>query len=119
MKKVIFKGAATAIVTPFISDTNIDEKSFARLIDWQIEQGTDAIVVCGTTGEASTMPDEEHIATVKFCVDYVAHRVPVIAGAGSNDTRHGVELAKRLEQTGADALLCVTPYYNKTTQEGL
>ena len=119
MKKVIFKGAASAIVTPFKSDTEIDKKSFARLIDFQIENGIDAIVVCGTTGEASTMPDEEHVAAAKFCVDYVAGRVPVIAGGGSNDTRHGVELAKKLEQTGADALLCVTPYYNKTTQEGL
>lgn len=119
MKKTIFKGAATAIVTPFLSDTKVDEKSFAKLIDFQIDNGIDAIVVCGTTGEASTMPDEEHVATAKFCVDYVAGRVPVIAGAGSNDTRHGVELAKKLEQTGADALLCVTPYYNKTTQEGL
>ena len=119
MKKTIFEGAGVAIVTPFIDDSHVDHKAFARLLDFQIENKTDAIIVCGTTGEASTMPDDEHVETVRFACEYVNKRVPVIAGGGSNDTKHGLALAKRLEQAGADALLCVTPYYNKTTQEGL
>ena len=113
----IFEGAGVAIVTPF-KDGQIDFDNYGELIEWQIAEGTDAIISCGTTGEASTMTDEEQISVVKYCVDKVGGRVPVIAGAGSNDTAHGVELSKELEQVGADALLHVTPYYNKCTQKG-
>jgi 4-hydroxy-tetrahydrodipicolinate synthase len=118
MRNPIFKGAATAIITPFKTD-GVDFAKLAELIEFQIAESIDAIVICGTTGEASTMPDNEHVATVKYTVDCVKKRVPVIAGAGSNDTRHAVELSKMLEDAGADALLSVTPYYNKTTQRGL
>ena len=118
MRNPIFKGAATAIITPFNAD-GVDFEKPAELLEFQIKENIDAIVICGTTGEASTMPDKEHIATVKFTVEKVKKRVPVIAGAGSNDTRHAIELAKELEAVGADALLTVTPYYNKTTQRGL
>ena len=113
----IFEGAGVAIVTPF-KDGKIDFDNYGELIEWQIAEGTDAIISCGTTGEASTMTDEEQISVVKYCVDKVAGRVPVIAGAGSNDTAHGVILSKELEKAGADALLHVTPYYNKCTQKG-
>ena len=113
----IFEGAGVAIVTPF-RDGKIDFDNYGELIEWQIAEGTDAIISCGTTGEASTMTDEEQISVVKYCVDKVAGRVPVIAGAGSNDTAHGVVLSKELEKAGADALLHVTPYYNKCTQKG-
>lgn len=113
----IFKGAGVAIVTPF-KDGKVDFDNYGELIDWQIESGTDAIISCGTTGEAATMTDEEQIEAVAYAVERTAHRVPVIAGAGSNDTRHGVNLSKELEKTGADALLHVTPYYNKCTQKG-
>ena len=115
----IFKGCAVAIVTPFLPDGRVDYDTFGELIEWQISQGIDALVSCGTTGEASTLDDAEHKAVVKFCVDTVAKRVPVIAGAGSNDTRHGINLAKMIEGVGADALLLVTPYYNKCSQSGL
>ncbi len=118
MKTKIFTGAATALVTPF-TENGIDFENFGRLIEMQIEQGINALVICGTTGEASTMPDAEHISVLKFAIDKVAKRVPVICGTGSNDTLHGIELCKEAEALGADALLCVTPYYNKTTQEGL
>lgn len=113
----IFEGAGVAIVTPF-KDGKIDFDNYGELIDWQIAEGTDAIISCGTTGEASTMTDEEQIETVSYAVKKVAGRVPVIAGAGSNDTRHGIDLSIELEKTGADALLHVTPYYNKCTQKG-
>lgn len=119
MKKTVFTGSGVAIVTPFNEDGSVNYSRFAQLLDYQIEQGTDCIVVAGTTGEASTMPDEEHLAVVEFAVKHVNHRVPVMAGAGSNDTMHGVALVKRMEEIGADALLLVTPYYNKTTQKGL
>ena len=118
MRKPIFKGAATAIVTPF-NESGVNFDKLGELLEFQLNGGIDAIVVCGTTGEASTMPDSEHVATVKYTVDKVNGRVPVIAGAGSNDTRHAAELSKMLEAVGADALLAVTPYYNKTTQKGL
>jgi len=118
MRNPVFKGAATAIVTPFKQD-GVDFDKLSELLEFQISEGIDAIVICGTTGEASTMPDWEHIAAVKHTVDKVNGRVPVIAGAGSNDTRHAVELSKALESVGADALLSVAPYYNKTTQKGL
>lgn len=114
----LFTGAATAIVTPF-KDGRVDFPSLGRLIDWQISEGIDAIVVCGTTGEASTLNDNEHIETVQYTVEKVNHRIPVIAGAGSNDTAHAVFMSKELEEIGVDGLLLVTPYYNKCTQKGL
>lgn len=115
----IFKGSGVAIVTPFNDDGTIDFDSFKNLINFQIENGTDAIIVCGTTGEASTLTDDEQIECIKFTVDIVKKRIPVVAGAGSNFTEHAIELTKRSEQAGADAILSVTPYYNKTTQKGL
>ncbi len=118
MKQKIFTGSGVAIVTPFKGD-KIDFNKLEELIDYQIKEGTDAIVICGTTGEASTMPDSEHLEAIKFTVEKVAKRVPVIAGAGSNDTRHAVLLSQEAESLGVDALLSVTPYYNKTTQGGL
>ncbi len=115
----VFEGCGVAIVTPFKEDGSVDYGKFREFIEWQIEEGIDAIIACGTSGEASTLDDEEHVNTVKFCVDVVNGRVPVIGGAGSNDTRHGLNLARRIEATGVDALLLVTPYYNKCSQEGL
>jgi 4-hydroxy-tetrahydrodipicolinate synthase len=114
----MFVGSAVAIVTPFNED-GIDFQKLGELIDFQIENKTDAIVICGTTGEASTMPDDEHISAIKFAVEKVAGRVPVIAGTGSNDTKHCIELSKEAQRLGSDGLLIVTPYYNKTTQKGL
>ena len=118
MKEVIFTGAAVAIVTPF-NEQGVNYEELKKLIDFNIDNGTDAIVIAGTTGESATMSDEEHKETIKFTVDYVNKRVPVIAGTGSNDTLYAVELSKYAEQVGADGLLIVTPYYNKTTQAGL
>lgn len=118
MRKPLFIGSAVAIVTPF-TDDGVDYESLEQLIEFQIKGGTDAIVICGTTGEASTMPDDEHIAVIKFAVEKINKRVPVIAGTGSNDTRHAIELSKAAEEVGADAILSVTPYYNKATQKGL
>lgn len=118
MRKPIFEGAGVAIITPF-TDDGVDFNKLEELIEFQIREGIDSIIVCGTTGEASTMPDDEHIETIRFAVEKVNKRVPVIAGAGSNDTRHAVELSRRAEKAGADAILSVTPYYNKTTQKGL
>lgn len=117
----IFKGSAVAIVTPFHNDElkTVDYHKLGELVEFQIKNGIDAIVVCGTTGEASTMTDEEQIATVKYVVEKVNKRVPVIAGAGSNNTLHGVELSVACEKAGADAILSVTPYYNKASQQGL
>lgn len=119
MKHTIFKGAAVALITPFNEDGSINYEEFGKIIDDQINGGTDALVVCGTTGEPSTMPDEEHIEAMKFAVDYTKKRVPVIAGTGSNDTAYCIELSEKAEKMGADALLLVTPYYNKCTQKGL
>lgn len=119
MKNTIFTGAAIAIITPMNSDGSINYDKLGELIDTQIENGTDAIVICGTTGEASTMTDQEHRECIRYAVKHTAGRVPVIAGAGSNDTAYAVELSKEAEEMGADALLHVTPYYNKTTQKGL
>ena len=118
MKKTVFTGAATAIITPF-KDGKIDYESFEKLINWQVDEGIDAIVVCGTTGEASTLTDDEHRDAIKFAVDTVAGRVPVIAGTGSNDTAYAIELTQHACDAGADAVLVVTPYYNKATQNGL
>ena len=118
MKKEIFTGAAVAIITPF-NDEGINYEELKKLIDFNIENGTDAIVIAGTTGESATMSDEEHKAVIKFTVDYVNKRVPVIAGTGSNDTLYAVGLSQYAEEVGVDGLLIVTPYYNKTTQSGL
>jgi len=118
MKNTIFTGAATAIITP-LNEQGVDFEQFGKLIDWQIEQGIDAIVAVGTTGEGSTLSDEEHKAAIKFCVDRVAGRVPVIAGTGSNDIAYAISLTEYACEVGADAMLLVTPYYNKATQKGL
>ena len=118
MKKTIFTGAATAIITP-LNENGIDYEAFGRLIEWQIEQGIDAIVSVGTTGEGSTLTDEEHKQAIKFTVEKVAGRVPVIAGTGSNDIAYAIDLTKYACEVGADAMLLVTPYYNKATQKGL
>lgn len=115
----IFKGCGTAIVTPMNNDGSVDYEAFGELIDWQIEKNIDAIVVCGTTGEASTLNDDEHIAVVDFCVKRVNKRVPVIGGSGSNNTEHAVDMSIELEKVGVDGLLLVTPYYNKCSQKGL
>ena len=115
----LFKGSGVAIVTPFNADGSINFGAFEKLIEFQIENKTDAIIVCGTTGEASTLTDEEQINMIKFAVDKVNKRIPVIAGAGSNYTSHGIELCVECEKVGADGLLLVTPYYNKTSQRGL
>ena len=118
MKKPIFRGAGVAIITPYTEDgINFDE--LGRIIDDQIKNHTDAIIITGTTGESATMSDAEHRAAIKFAVDHVKGRVPVIAGTGSNETSYAVELSKYAECVGADALLVVTPYYNKCTQKGL
>lgn len=119
MKNTIFTGAGVAIVTPMNADGSVNYDCLGRLIDEQIENGTDAIIICGTTGESSTLTDEEHVGCIKYCVERVNHRVPVIAGTGSNDTAYAVKLSKEAEALGADALLCVTPYYNKASQKGL
>lgn len=119
MKKRIFEGAATAIITPMCADGSVDYAAFERLIEWQIAEKIDAIVVCGTTGEASTLTDEEHREVMRFCVEKVAGRVPVIAGTGSNDTAYAIELTRYACEIGVDGILLVTPYYNKATQTGL
>ena len=118
MKQTVFTGAATAIVTPFKGDA-VDYEQFGRLIEWQIREGIDAIVACGTTGEGSTLTDEEHREVLRYAVEKVAGRVPVIAGTGSNDTAYAIDLTKFACEIGADAMLLVTPYYNKATQKGL
>lgn len=115
----IFKGSGVAITTPFNEDNSINYDSYKKHIDFLINNNTDAIITCGTTGESSTMNDYDHIETIKKAVEFTNKRVPVIAGAGSNDTLHGVELVKEAEKVGADGLLLVTPYYNKATQKGL
>lgn len=114
----MFKGSGVAIITPF-NDEGVDFAKLDELLEWHIAEGTDAIVICGTTGESATMTDEEQKAAIKFTVETVNKRIPVIAGAGSNDTAHSVELSKYADEIGADGLLIVTPYYNKTTQKGL
>lgn len=119
MKKTVFTGAGVAIVTPMNPDESINYTVLGQMIDDQIAKGTDAIVICGTTGESSAMTDEEHIACIAYAVKQTAGRVPVIAGAGSNHTSYAQWLSKEAEQAGADALLHVTPYYNKTSQLGL
>ena len=118
MKRIIFRGAGVAIVTPFNKD-GINFEELGKLIDYQIENSTDAIIIAGTTGESAAMDDAEHKAVIKFAVEKVNRRVPVIAGAGSNDTAYAIQLSQYAESVGADGLLLVTPYYNKATQNGL
>ena len=118
MKRMIFKGAGVAIVTPFTED-GVNFSELGRMIDDQIANGTDAIIIAGTTGEAATMSDDEHKEVIKFAVEHAKKRVPVIAGTGSNDTAYAVQLSQYAEEVGADGLLLVTPYYNKCTQKGL
>jgi len=117
-KETIFQGVATAIVTP-LTEKGVDYAAFKKLIEWQLDQGINALVICGTTGESSTLTDEEHRQVLKFAVDTVGGRVPLIAGTGSNDTAYAIELTQYACQIGYDAMLVVTPYYNKTTQKGL
>lgn len=117
--KTLFKGAGVAMVTPFNQDKSINYDELTRLIEYQLAQGTDAIVVCGTTGEPSTMTKEERVQVIKHAMRVVKRRVPVIAGCGVNNTNETVEMAKRIEELGVDGLLIVTPYYNKATQNGL
>lgn len=118
MKNTVFTGAATAIITP-MTETGVDCEALGRLIDFQLEKGIDAIVAAGTTGEGSTLTDREHEELIGFCVKRIAGRVPVIAGTGSNNTAHAIERTVTACRAGADAVLLVTPYYNKTTQRGL
>ena len=115
----IFKGAGVAIVTPFTEDDKVNFEELGKMIDFQIAGGTDAIIICGTTGESSTLSHDEHDACIKFAVEHTAGRVPVIAGTGSNSTAEAIRLSTHAQQNGADALLLVTPYYNKATQKGL
>ena len=117
-KQIIFRGAASALVTP-LTEKGVDYAAFEKLINWQIDAGIDALVICGTTGEASTLTDEEHRQVLKFAAETVAGRVPIIAGTGSNDTAYAIDMTKYACSLGYDAVLVVTPYYNKTTQRGL
>ena len=119
MKNTIFTGAGVAIVTPMNADGSVNYAVLGELIEMQIAGGTDAIIICGTTGESSTLTDEEHRECIRYTIEKVNKRVPVIAGTGSNDTAYAIELSKDAEEMGADALLVVTPYYNKTSQRGL
>lgn len=119
MNEPIFTGAAVAIITPMNEDGTVNYEEFARFVDWQIENGTDAIVICGTTGESSTLEVDEHIECIRWCINYVNGRCKVIAGTGSNSTASAIEMSREACKDGADALLLVTPYYNKTSQRGL
>ena len=119
MKKIIFKGSGVAIVTPFTNDNKINYGEFKKILDFQINNKTDAIIVCGTTGESATLSDYERRELIEFTVKYVNHRVPVIAGTGSNNTQYAIELTKFAESVDVDGVLIVTPFYNKTTQAGL
>ncbi len=119
MKKAIFTGVGTAIATPMNKDGGINYEEFGKMLDFQVNNGADAVIVCGTTGESATMTDDEHIECIRFAVKRISKKIPVIAGTGSNDTIYAAELSKEAEKIGADALLLVTPYYNKTSQRGL
>lgn len=118
MKKTVFTGSGVALITPF-KNGEVDYEAFDGLLQYHLDNATDAIIVCGTTGESATMPDKEHLAVVEYAVKKVNGAVPVIAGTGSNDTAHGIELTKEAVRLGSDAVLLVTPYYNKATQKGL
>lgn len=119
MKKTVFTGSGTALITPMHKDFSVNYEKLAEILEFQIANQTDAIVICGTTGEAATLSEKEHIEVVAFTVEKVAKRIPVIAGASSNNTAHAMELTKKAKEVGADALLHSTPYYNKTSQAGL
>lgn len=119
MKPVVFRGSAVALVTPFTEDLSVNYEMLGRLVDFHLAHQTDAIVAAGTTGEAATLTDREHLEVIRFCVERANKRIPVIAGVGSNNTSHAVELSQRAQACGADALLHVTPYYNKASQKGL
>lgn len=119
MKQPIFTGAGVAIITPFTADNKVNYPALKAILEYQIEHGTDAIVICGTTGESATLSHEEHTEAIRFTVETVAHRIPVIAGTGSNDTAYALHLSNEAEKIGVDGLLMVTPYYNKASQEGL
>ena len=119
MKKTVFTGAGVAIVTPMHQDGSINYDMFGQLLDFQLAGHTDAIIVCGTTGESSTMTDEEHVEMIRYAVEFVKGRVPIVGGVGSNDTKYAIWLSKEAAAVGANALLHVTPYYNKTSQTGL
>lgn len=119
MKDIIFKGCATALVTPFTDDGNIDFEELRKLIEFQIFEGVDSLVICGTTGESATMSTEEKKEVIKFAVQIARKRIPIISGTGGNNTKNVIELSKYAESAGVSALLLVSPYYNKTTQEGL
>ena len=119
MKNTIFTGAGVAIITPMLEDGSVDYAGLAKNIDFQIENGTDAIIICGTTGESSTLDDKEHRECIRFAVEHPHNRIPVIAGTGSNDTKYAIGLSQEAQELGANGLLIVTPYYNKTTQRGL
>lgn len=119
MKQPIFTGAGVAIITPFTTDNKVNYSALKTILEYQIEHGTDAIVICGTTGESATLSHEEHTEAIRFTVETVAHRIPVIAGTGSNDTAYALHLSNEAEKIGVDGLLMVTPYYNKASQEGL
>ncbi|MBE7045808.1 MAG: 4-hydroxy-tetrahydrodipicolinate synthase [Ruminococcaceae bacterium] len=118
MSKTIFTGSGVALVTPFTNE-GVNYDALGKLIDFQLENSTDAIIICGTTGENATMPDDEHLEVVRYTIDRVNKRIPVIAGTGSNYTEHAIDMTREVEKMGADGVLCVTPYYNKTTQKGL
>lgn len=115
----IFKGAGVAIVTPMNADESVNYEKLRELVEEQIAAGTDAVIICGTTGESACLTVEEHLDVIKACIEYVDHRIPVIAGTGSNCTRDAVYMSREAEAMGAEGLLCVTPYYNKATQKGL
>lgn len=115
----VFTGAGVALITPMHEDGSANYDKLAEVIEYQIANHTDSIIICGTTGEAATLSTEEHIEVIKFCIEQVKHRIPVIAGTGSNCTSSAIELSQEAQNVGADALLCVTPYYNKATQAGL
>ena len=117
-KKTLFTGAGTALITPF-TENGVNFEALGNIIEFQIENSVDALIICGTTGEAATMPDKEHLSVIEFAVKKTAGRIPIIAGTGSNDTAHCVELSQEAQNLGADGLLIVTPYYNKCTQNGL
>lgn len=117
-KKTLFTGAGTALITPF-TENGVNFEALGNIIEFQIENSVDALIICGTTGEAATMPDKEHLSVIEFAVKKTAGRIPIIAGTGSNDTAHCVELSQEAQKLGADGLLIVTPYYNKCTQRGL
>ena len=119
MKNTIFTGAGVAIITPMLQDGSVDFEGLKKLIDFQVDNGTDAIIICGTTGESSTLSDEEHRDCIRCAVEHTHNRIPVIAGTGSNDTKYAIELSREAQELGADGLLLVTPYYNKCTQRGL